>query len=91
MKTSVSYLPRAAQHNRGGMATIVIMALLALVLLLVTANIRALSTLGRELKFIDKKQTERWKTQKVPNASAQAAVSDSTNAPAAAPSAQRAR
>lgn len=84
MKTSASNLHHIHQSQRG-MATIVIMALLALVLLLVTANVRALSTLGRELKFIDKKQTERWKTQKVPNASLIPATSNSTNAPATAP------
>ena len=83
MKTSFS------QSNRGrderGMATIVVMALLAIVLILVSANVRALSNLGRELKFIDHKQTEHWKNEKIPNTFASALVPNSTNSPAAAP------
>jgi len=81
MKTSFS------QSNRGrderGMATIVVMALLAIVLILVSANVRALSNLSRELKFIDHKQTERWKAAKIPNVSASALTPNSTNSPAA--------
>jgi len=41
------------------MAVIVVIAILSILLIYLAANIRTLSSLGRELKLLDQKQTKR--------------------------------
>jgi hypothetical protein len=55
-------LPYAFQEpirREGGSAVIVVIALLAIVLIYLAANIRTLSALGRELRVVEQKQTQR--------------------------------
>jgi hypothetical protein len=52
-------LIRPARHHEEGVAVIVVLALLAIMLIFVNANIRALYSLGRELKLIEQQQIKR--------------------------------
>jgi hypothetical protein len=60
----------SSKQPQGGSAVIVVLALLAIVLIFVGANLRSLSTLGRELKWIEQQQTRRWTTIYATNAPA---------------------
>ena len=50
---------RAPRHSERGMATVVFIALLAIMLMLVTAETRALIRLHREVKLLEKQQIKR--------------------------------
>jgi len=52
-------LPRRRQ---AGSAVIVVMALLAIILVYLAANLRTLDSLGRELKLLERQQTRRLQT-----------------------------
>ena len=52
---------RPTNHSESGIALIVVMALLAIILIYVTANIRTLNHLQRDLKLIEQKQQQRLK------------------------------
>ena len=69
------------KHRPQGLAVIVVLALLAIILLYVTANIRTLNHLKRDLKIIEQKQVQRLQ----PPSSAQ---TPATNTPAAATAAR---
>jgi len=58
---------------------IVVLALLAIVMVFVGANLRSLSNCGRELHQIDQQQTRRWSTV---HAAGTPAPVTGTNAPA---------
>jgi len=45
--------------RQGGMAVIVVLALLSIMLLYLAASIRSLNSLDRELKLLDQRQTRR--------------------------------
>jgi hypothetical protein len=49
----------APKRSEGGMATVVFIALLAIMLILVTAESRALFQLHREVKFLERQQLKR--------------------------------
>jgi hypothetical protein len=48
-----------ASREQNGMATIIFIALLAIMMILVTAEARALFQLHREVKFLEQQQIER--------------------------------
>ena len=52
---------RRQNHPQSGVAIIVVMAFLAIILLYVTANIRTLHHLQRDLKLIEQQQQQRLK------------------------------
>jgi hypothetical protein len=70
----------SSKRRQGGSAVIVVLALLAIILVFVGANLRSLSTLGRELKLIEQQQTRRL--SKVSVAVPPAGSVIETNAPA---------
>ena len=74
MKIRNSHKPR-----QGGMAVIVMLALLSIMLLYITASIRSLYTLDRELKLLEQHQTRRLTALSATNHIATA------NTPAAVP------
>jgi hypothetical protein len=47
----------AAVNRRNGSAVIVVIALVALLLVFVTANLRSISNFGHELKLLEQRQT----------------------------------
>ena len=51
--------PAAPRRNEGGSATVVFMALLAIMVILVTVNGKALFRLHREVRFIEQQQIKR--------------------------------
>lgn len=51
--------PAARRRHEAGMATLLFIALLAIMMLLVTAETRALIGLHREVKLLEQKQLER--------------------------------
>ena len=51
--------PRAAKRSQDGMATMVFIALLAIMMILVTAESDALFHLHREVKFLEQQQIKR--------------------------------
>ena len=51
--------PAAPKRNEGGMATIIFITLLAIMLILVTAESRALFQLHREVKLLEQQQIKR--------------------------------
>lgn len=65
MKVSLS-----RRTNRSGMATIIVLAVLAIMLVYITANIRALNTLDKELKLVEQKQLKRLAVQNTKTLSA---------------------
>jgi len=65
MKIAVSISERRRRAQQGT-AMIVVLALLALLLIYVLANIRTLSSLGRELKLLDQRQTQRLRNSPHP-------------------------
>lgn len=56
--TPHSYRSRKSASQRG-VAVIVVLALLAIILLYITANARTLYYLGREIKLIERQQIQR--------------------------------
>ena len=50
---------RSYKRRQGGMAVIVMLALLSIMLIYITASIRSLYSLERELKLVDQHQTRR--------------------------------
>jgi hypothetical protein len=66
MKIKREYLVRgikcglgATKRSEGGMATVIFIALLAIMMILVTAEGSALFHLHREVKFLERQQTKR--------------------------------
>ena len=53
---------RRQKHSEGGMATVIFIALLAIMMILVTAEARALVHLRREVKFLEQQQIKRLNT-----------------------------
>ena len=51
--------PAAPKRNEGGMATIIFITLLAIMMILVTAESRALFQLHREVKLLEQQQFKR--------------------------------
>lgn len=84
MKLTDHHAPRtthdASRRNgrQRGSAVIIIMALIALILVYVAANVRTLSNLGRELRLLERQQTMRLK-HLAPKTNAPPAVSLTTN------------
>jgi hypothetical protein len=72
-----------AACRRSGSAVIVVLALLAIMLIYVTANLRTLHSLGGELRLLENRQVQRL--QKSAAATRPAPVPVSTNAVAPAP------
>jgi hypothetical protein len=62
----VDTVPERRRRGQNGSAMIVVLALLALLLIYVLANIRTLSSLGRELKLLDQRQTQRLRNSPHP-------------------------
>ncbi len=60
MKTT-AHSPRSTRRRarQSGMAVIVVLALLAIILVYIGANARALHQLGRELKLVEQQQIHR--------------------------------
>lgn len=48
--------------SRSGLATIIVMTVLAIMLVYIMANVRALNTLDKELKLVEQKQLNRLAT-----------------------------
>jgi hypothetical protein len=66
-------------RRRSGSAVIVVLALLAIMLIYVTANLRTLASLGAELRLLERRQVQRL--QKATHATnAPPAITVSTNA-----------
>ncbi len=74
-------LPSRAQN---GSVVLVVLASLVIMLLLVAANTAAINQLGREVKFVEKKQLQRLATSN--NQKPVAATTTNTAVPSAAPS-----
>ena len=55
--------PGAPKRSEGGMATVLFIALLAIMLMLVTAESRALIHLHREVKLLEQQQLKRLNVQ----------------------------
>lgn len=51
--------PHHFKQRQGGMATIVMLAILSLLCLYITANVRTLNRLEREIKLVDQHQRRR--------------------------------
>ncbi len=66
-------------HRQSGSAVIVVMALLALMLIYVAGNLRTLSSLGRELRLLERQQTRRLQKLTQPT-NAPPAITVATNA-----------
>ena len=49
--------------GQDGMAVIVVLALLAIMLIYIAANLRTLSSLGAELKLLEKQQMQLWRSK----------------------------
>ena len=58
------------RHRQGGMAVIVMLALLSIMLLFIAANIHALYSLKREVQLTEKRQTQRLATLSATNSAA---------------------
>ncbi len=67
-----------SSRNQNASAVIIIMALIALILVYVAANVRTLANLGRELRLLERQQTLRLK-QLAPKTNAPPAITVSTN------------
>ena len=51
--------PRGTKRSEDGMATIIFIGLLAIMMILVTAESKALFNLNREVKFLEQQQVKR--------------------------------
>ena len=67
-----------SRRREAGSAVIVVMALLAIMLVYVAANLRTLNSLGRELKLLELQQTRRLQTA-APTTNSPSAVTVGTN------------
>jgi hypothetical protein len=76
MKTQIS-----KNRRQGGLAVIIMLALLSIILVCVGANLKALSTLNRELKLVDQHQVRRLNALSVTNPATLAIRLAETNAP----------
>jgi hypothetical protein len=56
------YLSSQSAGRQNGTAMIVVLALLAFILIYILANARTLHTLGRELRLLDQRQTQRLRS-----------------------------
>jgi len=65
MKTRAVHF-RRLRRSRGGSAVIAILALLSVMLLLLAANVATLNNLTREVKALEKRQTQRLDPSKKP-------------------------
>ena len=65
-------------RRQSGSAVIVVMALLVIMLVYVAANIRTLSSLVRELRLLERQQTQRLQTA-APRTNSPPAITISTN------------
>jgi hypothetical protein len=70
-----------SQRRQGGSAVIVVLALVTIVLVFVGANLRSLSTLGRELRLVEQQQMERLKKVQATGAPAPAAAEQTISTP----------
>jgi hypothetical protein len=52
-------------RRQDGVAIVVILVLLSVMLLYVTANVKSVRLLGRELKLIEQRQVQRWNSRVV--------------------------
>jgi hypothetical protein len=68
----------SSPRRQSGSAVIVVMALLAIMLVYVAANIRTLSSLVRELRLLERQQTQRLQTA-APMTNSPPAITISTN------------
>ena len=66
------------RRRQTGSAVIVVMALLAIILVYVAANLRTLNSLGRELKLLELQQTRRLQTA-APTTNSPSATTVGTN------------
>ena len=81
---------RIRSRGREGLAVILMLTLLAILLIYVAGNVRALYNLERELKFTERRQTRRLESASLTNTPAiSGAVTNA--APAAEPTAPPAR
>jgi hypothetical protein len=71
------HVSRPRRHQSAS-AVIIVMALLALILIYVAANIRTLTSLDRELRLLERRQTQRLK-HLAPATNAPPAVQVTTN------------
>jgi hypothetical protein len=65
-------------RRQSGSAVIVVMALLAIILIYVAANLRTLTSLGRELKLLERQQIRRLQTA-APRTNSPPAITVSSN------------
>jgi hypothetical protein len=83
MKTRFN--PKAArQHRQGGLAVILVLALLSVVLVCIASNLKTLYRLDREVKLVEHQQLRRLNVISAANAAALNLRPAETNAPAAA-------
>lgn len=61
MRTSLTNFSTRPLKRQGGVAVIVMLALLALILIYITANARSLRVLDRELDLTEQRQVQRLK------------------------------
>jgi outer membrane lipoprotein-sorting protein len=73
-----------AHKRQGGMAIIAVLALLALVMIYLAANMHALANLQRELNMIEQKQIRRLTTISARNQPNSPSANVATNSPASA-------
>lgn len=66
------------RHHRDGVAVVVVLALLALIFVFVAANLRALYSLGRDLKIVEQQQIKRLNARA---ASAEVGITQDAAAP----------
>jgi hypothetical protein len=87
MKTSQIRTSLRERQRQGGVAVIVMLALLSIILIYITANIRSLTVLERELKLTEQRQIHRLDTLKIANLTLQLASPKvaPTNAPVPTP------
>jgi hypothetical protein len=83
MKTFIASASARSKQRQGGVAVIVMLALLSILLIYITANVRSLAVLQRELSLTEQRQIQRLKARSLPIVWPQA---DTNAVPAVAPS-----
>jgi hypothetical protein len=89
MKLPAIHAPRSALHarrsraRRSGSAVIIVLALLAIILIYVAANLRTLYTLSSELRLLERRQVQRLQKAAPATNAAPAAVVVTNGVPAA--------
>ena len=86
MRTRIS-----KQRRQGGVAVIIMLALLSIILVCVGVNLKSLYRLDRELKLVDQQQIRRLNRLSALNAATLARYAAETNAPAVTTNAPLAR